>query len=163
MPPTGQSGQSRCPQAGARHRTAERSVTISVQIRKPLGELHENWFIGLTLALLLLIGVVAAFWPPALWALLVVVPPAGLRHTSGLNRTHIHRRVNQHEIRRYDELFPHIHAGCLLAGNVPDTLALDVEEATVHSFAPRRQLTRIEDRTTEVRDRGRMYTGKENI
>lgn len=91
-----------------------------------------------------------------------IISSAGLRHTSSLNRTHIHRRVSQYEIRRYDQLFPHIHPGCLLAGEIPDNLRLDVEEATPYSFAPRRQLTRIEDESTEVQDRGNTRATREN-
>ncbi len=105
---------------------------------------------------------VANYHARTLHAAADIISSAGLRHTSELNRTHIHRRVSQDEIRRYDQLFPHIHADCLLAGNVPDHLALDVEEATPHSFAPRRQLTRIENESTEVRDRGCAATTKEN-
>jgi len=105
---------------------------------------------------------VANFHARTLHAVADIISSAGLRHTSELNRTHIHRRVSQYEIRRYDQLFPHIHAGCLLAGNIPDTLALDVEEATPVSFMPRNHLTRIEDGYAEVRERDPDHKAEEN-
>ncbi|MAT65247.1 MAG: FMN-binding glutamate synthase family protein [Gammaproteobacteria bacterium] len=96
---------------------------------------------------------VANFHARTVHAAADIIASAGLRHTADLNRTHIHRRISQNEIRRYDQLFPHIRAGCLRAGDVPEAFALDVQEATPHSFMPRQHLTQIEDECTEVGDR----------
>ncbi|MDT8388700.1 MAG: FMN-binding glutamate synthase family protein [Thiogranum sp.] len=82
-----------------------------------------------------------------------IIASAGLWHTAELNRTHIHRRVSQYEIMRYDQMFPHIHSGCLLSGDIPETFALDVREADPRSFMPRQHLTQIEDECIEVGDR----------
>ena len=70
---------------------------------------------------------------------------AGLRHPAELNRTHIFRRISHAEIRRYDEIFPYLKENCLLSGEIPETFALDVAEASADSFLPREQLTRVDD------------------
>ncbi|MDZ7839812.1 MAG: FMN-binding glutamate synthase family protein [Gammaproteobacteria bacterium] len=96
---------------------------------------------------------VANFHAKTVHAAADIIASTGLHHTAGLNRTHIYRRISQNEVLRYDQIFPHIRNGCLLAGNVPESLMIDVQEAAPHSFIPRGHLTRIEDEYTEVSDR----------
>lgn len=73
-----------------------------------------------------------------------VISSAGLRHTSELNRTHIYRRTSEESIRRYDQIFPLIRTGSLLADDPPDAFRLGLEEADPASFAPKQCLTRID-------------------
>ncbi len=75
-----------------------------------------------------------------------LIASTGLFHTSELNRTHIHRRVNQHDIRRYDQIFPYVPAGILRQSEgVPESLAVHLAEADSERFMPRYCLTHTED------------------
>lgn len=82
-----------------------------------------------------------------------LIASAGLRHTCELNRTHIHRRVSQSEILRYDQIFPYVKEGSLLSDEVPESFALDVGEARSDIFA-RSSLTRIDNLCLEVETAG---------
>jgi len=79
-----------------------------------------------------------------------IIASAGLCHTSRLNRSHIYRRVDQREIQRYDQIFPYLSAGALLADSVPDRFRLIMEEASADAFSPHRCLTRIDDECTGI-------------
>jgi len=73
-----------------------------------------------------------------------LIASAGLFHTSELNRTHIHRRVDQAAIRRYDELFPYLAPGALRdPATAPAAFAVHLEEACAERFMPRYCLTRM--------------------
>lgn len=62
----------------------------------------------------------------------------GIRDYNELNRSHIHRRLNMAESKRYDEIFPYIPEGCLLEKNsIPDVWKRDYYMANSHSFSPR--------------------------
>lgn len=67
-----------------------------------------------------------------------------------LNRTHIFRRVNQAEIKRYDEIFPHVKRGTLLGDDLPEAFKLHVKEASARSFMPQSHLSKIEEETKAV-------------
>ena len=79
-----------------------------------------------------------------------IISSAGLKSPSDLNRTHIFRRVNQQEVKRYDEIFPHMVVGGFLKGCIPDNYAIDIEEADANSFAPKRTLTSINQETKSL-------------
>ncbi|MBU2976867.1 FMN-binding glutamate synthase family protein [Alteromonas sp. C1M14] len=67
-----------------------------------------------------------------------------------LNRTHVFRRINHAEVRRYDEIFPLVKRGALLGEAVPDPFKLHVQEASARSFMPQSHLARIEEETKAV-------------
>ncbi len=73
-----------------------------------------------------------------------IIASAGLQHSSDLNRTHIHRRVSQEKIRRYDQIFPYVKPGCMLGDQLPKAYKLYVEEAQADSFKPKHWLTDID-------------------
>jgi len=60
---------------------------------------------------------VARFHEKTVLATAEIIASAGLRHTSALNRTHIFRRIDQQKICSYDEVFPCVQPGSLLAEN----------------------------------------------
>jgi glutamate synthase domain-containing protein 2 len=64
-----------------------------------------------------------------------LIASAGLRHTSELNRTHIYRRVSQEAVRRYDEIFPLLDTGSLLAAIPPKEWRQDLDEAISMNFS----------------------------
>jgi CBS domain-containing protein len=68
-------------------------------------------------------------------ATLDLITSAGLRHTWALNRTHVYRRINQHEIKRYDEIFSYLPEYSLLGGEIPDAFKLIMDESSSESFA----------------------------
>jgi glutamate synthase domain-containing protein 2 len=72
-----------------------------------------------------------------------IISSAGLALPSDLNRTHIFRRVNQQEVKRYDEIFPHMVIGGFLQDCIPENYKIDIAEANAHSFAPKKTLTSI--------------------
>lgn len=88
---------------------------------------------------------VAHFHVKTVHATAEIIASAGLRHTSELNRSHIYRRINQHEIRRYDQIFPYLSTGCLLGDGIPDAFKLIMQEASSDTFAPHSCLTRIDN------------------
>ncbi|MBT0586308.1 FMN-binding glutamate synthase family protein [Alteromonas oceanisediminis] len=69
----------------------------------------------------------------------------GLKHPSELNRTFIYRRINQAEVKRFDEIYPIIGEGSFLTSTPPERYKLDVEEASASSFMPRVQLSSVEE------------------
>lgn len=77
-----------------------------------------------------------------------IIASAGLHHTGELNRSHIHRRVNQHEIRRYDEIFPYLQENCLRSHTVPLSFAKVVEEARADSWMSRHVMHTMDDAQT---------------
>jgi len=72
-----------------------------------------------------------------------IISSAGLTSPSDLNRTHIFRRVNQQEVKRYDEVFPHMVIGGFLQDCIPENYKIDIAEANANSFAPKKTLTSI--------------------
>ena len=71
-----------------------------------------------------------------------IIAAGGLRSPSELNRTHVYRRVSQHEIRRYDELYEYADVGCLLEEPVPERFAQQMTESDPRSFMPRDYVAR---------------------
>jgi glutamate synthase domain-containing protein 2 len=79
-----------------------------------------------------------------------VIASGNLSHTSALNRSHVYRRINQHEIKRYDQIFPYIQNNCLQEGNIRDDFKLIMEESNADSFEPHIPLTRVGNETTKI-------------
>jgi len=79
-----------------------------------------------------------------------IIASAGASHTTELNRTHIYRRISQHEIKRYDQIFPYLNKDSLLGASIPDSFVLIMQEASSDTFAPHSSLTRINDACQEV-------------
>lgn len=65
-----------------------------------------------------------------------IVAAAGLRTPCELNRTHVYRRVNQHDIRRYDQLFPYTNVGSLLQAPYPARFEQQMAESDASTFMP---------------------------
>ena len=59
---------------------------------------------------------------------------SGLNSPELLNRSHIYRRINQHEILRYDEMFPPVVAGSFLKPPYPAAFAELLEIASADRF-----------------------------
>lgn len=83
-----------------------------------------------------------------------IISSTGLKSPSDLNRTHIFRRVNQQEIKRYDEIFPHMVIGGFLKDCIPDNYKIDVEEANADSFIPKKTLSHINQQTKSLCESG---------
>jgi glutamate synthase domain-containing protein 2 len=71
-----------------------------------------------------------------------ILSSAGLSSPTEANRTHIFRRVNQQEIKRYDQIFPLLTSGCMINDNIPKIYQLDVAEASMHTFKAQSDLTK---------------------
>lgn len=74
-----------------------------------------------------------------------IVSSAGLHHTDQINRSHIYRRISQTEIKRYDEIYPNMVAGCLLEQAVPQRFAQAMAESSAYSFIPKRYVEEHHD------------------
>ena len=97
---------------------------------------------------------VAQFHEKTLTATAELLGSAGLKHPRLLNRTHLYRRVNQFEIRRYDQIFPYVPAGALLyLEQAPENYRCYLEEASVESFQPHQEMARVETAKPEPSER----------
>jgi hypothetical protein len=65
-----------------------------------------------------------------------IVAAAGLQSPRELNRTHLYRRINQQEIRRYDQLFEYTDVGSLLDAPYPPRFEQQMAESDANSFLP---------------------------
>ncbi|WP_439100520.1 FMN-binding glutamate synthase family protein [Congregibacter sp.] len=79
---------------------------------------------------------VARYQRETLHALLDLLSSAGLKSPGELNRSHIHRRIDQMTIRRYDELFPLPQKASYLTATATDPVYIHLKEASSDSFAP---------------------------
>ena len=79
---------------------------------------------------------VARFHAETLERLVEILAASGLTHVDQLNRSHIYRRVSQSDIRRYDEIFPYVEAGCFLGDHYPERFSHAMREADPGSFSP---------------------------
>ncbi len=78
---------------------------------------------------------VANFHDETVEAFAELMAAAGLRSPDQINRTHVFRRINVHEIRRYDQIYPYLEEGCLrYRDSVPPHWLFDVEEADATRF-----------------------------
>ena len=83
-----------------------------------------------------------------------IISSAGLASPTELNRTHIFRRVNQQEVKRYDDIFPHMVIGGFLKDCIPDNYKIDVEEASANSFTPNKILSNINQQRKSLCESG---------
>jgi glutamate synthase domain-containing protein 2 len=95
---------------------------------------------------------VASFHQKTVHATAELIASAGLRHTSELNRSHIYRRVDQQQIRRFDEIFPYLAEGALLHGEPPQAFARYLREASPDSFRPRACMTLVDNEPRTLRE-----------
>ncbi len=66
-----------------------------------------------------------------------IIASAGLSHTQQLNRGYIFRRVDQADIRRYDEIYPYLEANCLTdEAHIPKRYIQTMAEASPDTFVP---------------------------
>ena len=79
---------------------------------------------------------VARFHNETLERLVEIVAAAGLSSMAEINRTHVYRRVSMAEIKRFDEIYPYVEAGCLLSGTIPARFEQAMSEARATSFLP---------------------------
>ena len=80
-----------------------------------------------------------------------IIASAGLTHTQQLNRGHIYRRVDQSDIRRYDEIFGYVESGCLLqAERIPKRYQQTMAEASADTFVPAYDLGWVDGQLDEV-------------
>lgn len=94
---------------------------------------------------------VASFHEKTVHAAAELIASAGLRHTQDLNRTHIHRRVSQEHVRRFDQIFPYLKHGVLLTPDLSDEWKLLLDEASAESFMPEHCLTHIGEECCDAR------------
>jgi len=64
-----------------------------------------------------------------------IISSAGLTSPKGLSRRHIFRRINQHSIARYDEVFPCVEHRSFLKESAPSDYASDIKEADASRFS----------------------------
>jgi glutamate synthase domain-containing protein 2 len=84
---------------------------------------------------------IARFHKETVHATFDLVSSAGLSNPSQLNRSHIYRRVSQTEIKRYDEIYLNLNAGCLLQENCqPNIFGQEMKESSADSFIPKQYI-----------------------
>jgi hypothetical protein len=99
---------------------------------------------------------VARFHENTVHATAEVIASGNLTHTEKLNRSHIYRRINQYEVKRYDQIFPYLKTNCLQESNIPDAFILVMEESRSDSFEPRIILTRAGNECVEIEMPGKL-------
>jgi glutamate synthase domain-containing protein 2 len=80
---------------------------------------------------------VCRFHDETVHAVVDLLSSSGLADARQLNRAHIYRRINQHEVLRYDEIFPPVAPGAFLAPPYPESYAETLELASADSFGER--------------------------
>ena len=79
-----------------------------------------------------------------------ILSSSGIRKPSELNRTHIFRRVSQQEVKRYDQVFPIVQESCFITGNIPKHYEIEFAEASMDSFKPTTEYTKIGKTLTSI-------------
>ncbi len=80
---------------------------------------------------------VANFHRETVESFVELLAAAGLTSSEQINRTHINRRINMVESKRYDEIFPYLENGALLSlETCPNNLKIPLAIANPESFAP---------------------------
>lgn len=90
-------------------------------------------------------GRVAAFHKATLKALAEVLGAAGLDHPSQLLPMHISRRVTADRIETYEEIYPPLAPGALIAGSADPRYITAWRLASAASFAPKSNLSNVAD------------------
>ena len=81
---------------------------------------------------------VARYQCETVHALIDILSSAGLSSPCEITRSHIYRRVDQHRVARYDQMYPYPAAGSFLDSPPQGPYADDICEASSDSFLPRR-------------------------
>ena len=80
-----------------------------------------------------------------------ILSSTGHSSTEHLNRTHIFRRVDQHTVLRYDEIFPLIQPGSFMdEDDAPKAYQLHLKEACASTFKPSNTLAEVNHETQSV-------------
>lgn len=79
-----------------------------------------------------------------------ILSSAGMKGPSEANRTHIFRRVNQQDVKRYDQIFPLIVERCFVTGDIPKRYEIEYAEASSQTFKPQSDFTKIEKTLTSL-------------
>ncbi len=87
-----------------------------------------------------------------------IIASSNLSHTSALNRSHIYRRINQFEIKRYDQIFPYVQKDCLRKRNIPESFKLVMQESSADTFEPHICFTHMGNECTEIEMPDQMAT-----
>lgn len=78
---------------------------------------------------------VANFHQETIHSFVELMAAAGITDPSQINRSHIYRRINVNEVRRYDDLYPNMVKGCMLKeATVPEQYRTDWQEANPDRF-----------------------------
>ena len=94
---------------------------------------------------------VAMFHKKTILAMVDILSSTGHSSTEHLNRTHIFRRVDQHTVLRYDEIFPLIHPGSFMdEDDAPKAYQLHLKEACASTFKPANTLAEVNHETQSV-------------
>lgn len=92
---------------------------------------------------------VAQFHAKTLAATADLLGSTGMSHSRLLNRTHVHRRISQAGVKRYDQIFPYIPRGSLCSDDPPEDFRVYMKEAVATSFEPCCQVTEMSGRGSE--------------
>jgi glutamate synthase domain-containing protein 2 len=93
---------------------------------------------------------VQSFQEKTLHAAVDIMTSAGISSPKEVNRTHIFRRISQDQVKRYDQVFPHVAKGSFLNGKAPERYQLDLEEASAQTFKPKAHLSEIEEHRKDI-------------
>jgi glutamate synthase domain-containing protein 2 len=77
---------------------------------------------------------VANFQRLTVKSFLDILGAAGLNHPSELKPAHMNRRISNSETRRYDQIYPYLQPGELLAEPLPKSYVVDMLESSSESF-----------------------------
>lgn len=78
---------------------------------------------------------VARFQAETIHALLDLISSAGLASPDALNRSHVYRRVDQLQVRAYDQIYPLPAHGSYLTATASDAVYGHLQEADSHTFS----------------------------
>ncbi|MCG8382502.1 MAG: FMN-binding glutamate synthase family protein [Gammaproteobacteria bacterium] len=70
---------------------------------------------------------------------------AGIQHLEALNRSHIHRRISATTIARYDEIYPYVEKGSMLAPPYPERYRMALSEGSAEYFVSKTPTVQVED------------------
>jgi glutamate synthase domain-containing protein 2 len=93
---------------------------------------------------------VANFQRATVRAALDIISSAGLESPQQLNRTYIFRRINQFEVKRYDEIFPYLATGSLLGQQYPERFHQAMIESCAESFLPSQCIAQVDEHLQAV-------------
>lgn len=77
---------------------------------------------------------IARYHSATVKAMSELIGAAGLSSTAQLHRAHLFRRVDQHAVSRYSDIYPPVEPGSFLDGRAPELYRAMVEQATPHTY-----------------------------